>query len=62
MSVEFLVYLGGVIVMSWFWAPLKTVLGGGAWFVGGVVVCLLAIRLIGYAVSRISSSSRNRSD
>ena len=53
---EFAVYLLGVILLGTFYYPLKAALGGGVWFVLGVLAYLLLVRLMGYGVKRYFAS------
>ena len=54
---EFAIYLAGVVLFSAFYYQVKAALGGGVWFVLGVVVYLLCVRVIGRYVSRRFSKS-----
>jgi hypothetical protein len=46
-NIEFIVYLVGIVLLGLFYVPLKSLLGGGVWFVTVLVVLLLALRGIG---------------
>jgi|GEM_PF-2459399 len=52
-NIEFVVYLLGIIVFSFFYERIKSALGGGIWFVLGAVVIIIAIRCVAIVARRV---------
>jgi hypothetical protein len=53
MSLQWLIYLAGVIVFSYFYAPFKAATGSGVWFVLAAAGYLVALRGLGYVVGQV---------
>lgn len=53
-NIEFIVYLLGIVVFSFFYEQIKSALGGGIWFLLGAIVIIIAIRGVAIAVRRVA--------
>lgn len=54
-SLQFLVYLIGVVLLGLSYEPVKTALGGQWLFVGCVLAYLVALRLLGALIAKRNS-------
>ena len=53
MAIQITVYLIGVFVLGLFYSQLKSVAGGGIWFVLSAIVYLIMLRLVGHGITRL---------
>jgi len=53
MAIQITVYFIGVFVLGLFYSQLKSVTGGGIWFVLSAIVYLVMLRLIGHGITRL---------
>ena len=56
---ELVIYLLGVLLLGYFYEPLKTATGGGAMFVLSAFLYLGILRLVGYGVRRYIEARRS---